>query len=54
MATSAMALDLGAAVPYGTFDGAMRRVRSQCPSIPDLGRLNATHQKTERGIGPWP
>ena len=45
-----MVLDLGAAVPYGTIDGMMRRVRSQRPYIPCLGRRNATHQKTERVI----
>jgi len=39
----------GAAAPYGPMQGARRWVRSRRPSIPCLGRRNATHQKTERG-----
>ena len=44
----------GATAPYGPMHGARHQVRSRRPSIPCLGRRNATHQKRERGVGPWP
>jgi uncharacterized integral membrane protein len=44
----------GAAAPYGPMKGARHRVRRRRCWFPCLGRRNATHQKTEREVGPWP
>ncbi len=44
----------GAVAPYGPMKGARHRVRRRRCWFPCLGHRNATHQKTEREVGPWP
>ncbi len=54
MAASAMDPHLGAADPYGPIQCARHWVHSHCCLFLCLGRQNATHQKLELGMWPWP
>ena len=54
MGRPAAPLNHGAAAPQHHAQAASHRACVRRSWFPCLGRRNATHQKTEREVGPWP